>query len=56
MRQNVALCGNGLALCQTKKFTPVQIESICRQQNKCDKKFEICSGKGRKHFGKGRKC
>ena len=34
----------------------VQIESICRQQNKCDRKKEICFGKGRKYCGKRRKC
>ena len=37
--------------------TQVQIEVICRRQNKCNsKKKEICVGKGRKHSGKRRKC
>ena len=33
-----------------------QNESICRLQNICDRKIEICFGKGRKHCGKRRKC
>ena len=38
------------------KFRPVQIESICRQQNKCKPTTEILVGKSRKHCGKSRKC
>ena len=34
----------------------VQIESICRRQNKCNLKTEILFGIGRKHCGKRRKC
>ena len=34
----------------------LQTQSIYRQQNKCDWKVKICSGKGRKHCGKRRKC
>ena len=34
----------------------LEIESICRQQNKCHCKIKICFGKGRKHCGKRRKC
>ena len=34
----------------------VQIKSIWKQQNKCEQKLEICSGKGRKHCGKRGKC
>ena len=34
----------------------VQIEIICRQQNKCHWKIEICFGMDRKHCGKRRKC
>ena len=37
-------------------FRLVQIESICRRQNRCDSKIEISFGKGRKHCGKRRKC
>ena len=37
-------------------FRLVQIESICRQQNKWKLNIEICNGKGRKHCGKWRKC
>ena len=42
----------------TKDFTKqqnlrlVQIESICRRQNKCEKNLEICFGKGRNIVGK----
>ena len=32
-----------------QNFRLVQIQSICRRQNKCDSKIEICAGKGRKH-------
>ena len=39
----------------TKFFILVQSEGICRQQNKCGSKFEICLGKGRKHNGKREK-
>ena len=34
--------------CEVKIFRPVQIQSICRQQNKCDLKSEILFGIGRK--------
>ena len=34
----------------------VQIESICRQQIKCDPNGRICAGQDRKHCGKRRKC
>ena len=30
----------------------VQIQRICRRQNKCNPKIDICFGKGRKHCGK----
>ena len=33
----------------------VQIESFCRQQNRCNPKIEICFEKGRKYCGKKRK-
>ena len=36
-----------LTLYQTTIFRLVQIQSTCRQQNKCDCKIEICFGKGR---------
>ena len=39
-----------------KKFRPVQIERICRWQNKCDSKIELYFVKGRKHCEKRRKC
>ena len=39
-----------------QNFRLIQIESICRGQNKCDRKIEICFGTGRKHCEKGRKC
>ena len=39
-----------------QNFRLVQIQSICRRQNKWDEKTEICFGKGRKHCGKRRKC
>ena len=35
-------------------FRLVQIESICRRQNKCNLKTEILFGMGRKHCGKRR--
>ena len=34
----------------------VEIESISRRQNKCDRKIKISCGKGKKHRGKRRKC
>ena len=34
----------------------VHIESICRGQNKCNRKIEICVGNGRKHCWIRRKC
>ena len=33
-----------------QNFTPVQILSICRRQNKCDQRIENCSGKGKKNI------
>ena len=39
-----------------QNFRLVQIESICRLQNKFDSKMEICFGKGRKHKWKRTKC
>ena len=39
-----------------QNFGFVQIQSICRRQNKCDSKTEICFGTGRKHCWKRRKC
>ena len=38
-----------------QSFELVQIENICRLQNKFDSKTEIYFGKGRKHCGKRRK-
>ena len=43
-----------LTLYQGHIFRPVQIENICRHQNKCDLETEILSGIGRKHCGKRR--
>ena len=40
-----------LLFTKRQNFRPVQIQSIRRQQNKCDQKIEICLGKGRKHGG-----
>ena len=37
-------------------FRLVQIESICRQQNKCNLRIEILFGLTRKKCGKRRKC
>ena len=37
-------------------FRIVQIDNICRLQNKCDLKTEILFEVGRTHFGKRRKC
>ena len=34
----------------------VQIKTICRRQNECERKIEIWFGKGRKHCGRRRKC
>ena len=42
-------CFNSLP--KDKIFRPVQVKSVCRRQNKCDWKIEICFGKDRKHFG-----
>ena len=39
-----------------QNFKLVQIESICRRQNKCNPNIEICFENGRKHCGKRRKC
>ena len=41
-----------LNLNNDKSLVQFQTESICRQQNKCDSKVEICVGKGRKYYGK----
>ena len=38
-----------------QNFSPDQFESTCRQQNKCDWKNIICSGKGKKHSGNSEK-
>ena len=35
-----------------KNVRLVQIEKSCRRQNKCELRFEISFGKGRKHSGK----
>ena len=43
-------------LYQKTQFWTGQIESICRRQNKCERKIEISYGKGRKHYVKRRKC
>ena len=37
-------------------FRLLQIESICRRQNKYDSKIEICFGISGEHCGKRRKC
>ena len=37
-------------------FRIVQIDNMCRLQNKCDLKTEILFEVGRTHFGKRRKC
>ena len=34
----------------------IQIQSTCRQQNKCDSKIEICVYLCKKHLGKRREC
>ena len=39
-----------------QNFKLVQIESICRRQNKCNLKTEILSAMVRKHGDKRRKC
>ena len=39
-----------------QKFRMIQIERICRRQNKCDSKTGNCFGNGKKHCGKRRKC
>ena len=41
VRQNAALCGNGLLSTKTKKFGLVRTESICRQ-SKHGKNDKIC--------------
>ena len=41
---------------KSQHFRWVQIESICRWQNRYEWKFEICFGKSWKHCGKSRKC
>ena len=38
------------------KPRPLQTESICRRQNKCDSKIEVCYGRSRKNCEKRRKC
>ena len=47
-----------LAIISTKRqiYRPAQIESICRQQIKLGRKVEIFIRKGKKHYGKRRKC
>ena len=47
---------NSLLFTKQQNFKLVNIESICRQYDKCDQKIEICVWKGRKHWGKRRKC
>ena len=47
---------NHLTLYQMKKFGLVQIESICRRQNKFYLKIDNHFGISRKHCGKRRKC
>ena len=37
-------------------FTPIQIESICRRQNKPNSSIVVCVQNDRKHCGKRRKC
>ena len=39
-----------------QNFGPVQIQSVCRQQNEHDRRTESCFWKGRKHCWKRRKC
>ena len=56
IRSHLQVTDSELPLYKHQNFGPVQIENICRQQNKCDSKTEICFGKGRKHCGKKRKC
>ena len=38
-----------------QNFRPVQIERLCRRQNKRDSKIEFCHGMGKK-YGKRTKC
>ena len=47
-----------LAIISTKRqiYRPAQIESICRRQIKLGSKVEIFIRKGKKHYGKRRKC
>ena len=45
-----------LTLTKRQIFRQVQIESICRRQNKCNLKTKIPFGMGRKHCGRRRKC
>ena len=56
-KTTVQLCCLFLTKVFTKQqdFGPVQIQSICRQVNKCNRKVRICFEKGRKHCGKRRK-
>ena len=44
---NVAI--NASLFTKQQNFGLVQIESICRQQNKCDSKIKVCHGMSRKH-------
>ena len=46
----------GLTLYQKTFLNWSKLKEICRQQNKCDRKIQICFGKGRKYCGKRRKC
>ena len=47
---------NYLFVTKQQYFILVQIQTICRWQNICYWKTEICFEKGRKHHGKRRKC
>ena len=55
MRQNTALCGNGLTLSQTTNFRPFQIERACRQFL-VRRKWRKTLQRGRKPCGKKRNC
>ena len=50
--QNIKL---SLTLTKRQILRLVQIESICRRQNKCKLTIEIYFGNGRKHCGERRK-
>ena len=56
-QSKISSSGNGLTdFTKQQNIRPVQIEGICRRQNKCDSIIEICLRNGRKHFAKRRKC